>query len=221
MSVILPIFAIIVLGAVFRRTGFLRDEFWPTAEKVTYYVFFPCLLVGNLSTARFSDFAVLPMGGAIVTAITIVAAILLFLRRHLPMSGPAFTSTFQGSIRMNTYVGIAAAMVLSGTEGVTLSAVVIIAMVPLVNVLCVAVLAQHGKNNGDGGILATLRSIFTNPLILGCVLGILLNILQINLPSDVFEAIHILGRAALPLGPAAPWARGSTSKTSTPVSGPW
>lgn len=199
MTVILPIFAIILLGAVFRRAGFLGEGFWPHAEKLTYYVLFPCLLAGNLSTARFGDFAVLTTGGAIVTAILAVTALLLFLRPRLAMDGPAFTSLFQGSIRMNTYLGIATAMVLAGADGVTLSAVVIISVIPLVNVLCVTVLAHHGRDNG-GGLLATLRCVLTNPLILGCAAGIALNVLGAPLPPSLFEIVHILGRAALPLG---------------------
>ncbi len=199
MTVILPIFAIILLGAVFRRAGFLGDGFWPQAEKVTYYVFFPCLLVGNLSTARFGDFAILTTGGAIVTALLAVTALQLFLRPRLPLDGPSFTSLFQGSIRMNTYLGIATAMVLAGADGVTLSAVVIISVIPLVNILCVSVLAYHGRGNG-GGLLTTLRSIFTNPLILACAVGIVFNILDAPLPPSLFEIVHILGRAALPLG---------------------
>lgn len=200
MSVLLPIFAVIFLGVVFKRTGFLTDAFWPHAEKATYYVFFPCLLIGNLSTAHFGDYAVLPMSGAIVTGLLSVSALALFVRRWLPIEGAAFSSLFQGSIRMNTYVGIAGASALAGSDGVTLSAIAIIATVPLVNVLCVTVLAHMGTENSTGGVWRVLRSLISNPLIVGCAVGIFLNAANTSLPPSVFEVVHILGRAALPLG---------------------
>ncbi len=200
MTVLVPIFAVILLGVLCKRSGFLDESFWWQAEKATYYVFFPCLLMGNLSTARFGDFALLPMGGAIVTGLLTVSVLALFLRRFLRMDGPAFSSLFQGAVRMNTYVGIAGASALAGSDGVTLSAIAIIAVVPLVNVLCVTVLAHQGRGNGKGGLLGVLRQVLSNPLILGCLAGIGLNLGNAQLPQAVFEVVHILGRTALPLG---------------------
>jgi len=200
VSVLLPVFGVILLGVLFRRSGFLDGAFWLQAEKATYYVFFPCLLIGNLSTARFGDYAVLPMGGAIVTGLVATSAVALFLRRWLPLDGPEFSSLFQGAIRMNTYVGIAGASVLAGSDGVTLSAIAIIATVPVVNVFCVTVLVHLGRGNGAAGIWGITRSIGSNPLILGCFGGIILNATGATLPGGVFEVVHILGRAALPLG---------------------
>lgn len=200
MSVLLPIFGVILLGVLFKRSGFLERDFWTQVEKATYYVFFPSLLIGNLSTARFGDFAVLPMGGAIVTGLVSVSAVALFVRRWLPLGGPGFSSLFQGAIRMNTYVGIAGASVLAGSDGVTLSAIAIMAVVPLVNVLCVTVLAHQGQGNGTPRFWNVLRSIGANPLILSCIVGISFNLTGVVLPGGVFEMVHILGRAALPLG---------------------
>lgn len=200
MSVLLPIFVVILLGVVLKRTGFLTESFWPQAEKATYYVFFPCLLIGNLSTAQFGDFAVLPMGGAIVTGLLVISTGALFIRHWLPLDGPAFSSLFQGSIRMNTYVGIAGAAALAGTDGVTLSAIAIIATVPLVNVLCVSVLSHMGEGNGNAGFWGVVRSVIKNPLIIGCAIGIALNVANASLPPSIFEVVYVLGRAALPIG---------------------
>ncbi len=200
MSVLLPIFAVILLGCVFKRTGFLDQHFWRQAERVTYYVFFPCLLIGNLSTARFTDYAVLPMGGAIVTGLLSISGIALFVRSWLPLDGPAFSSLFQGAVRINTYVGIAGAAALAGSEGVTLSAIAIIAIVPLVNVLCVSVVSYLGRGDGQAGVWSTVYSLLKNPLIISCVVGIALNTSKASLPPSVFEVVHVLGRAALPLG---------------------
>jgi predicted permease len=49
-----PIFFVIGLGYVLRRSRFPGEAFWPTAEKLTYYLLFPALLVHRLALADFS-----------------------------------------------------------------------------------------------------------------------------------------------------------------------
>ena len=47
-----PIFALILLGLGLRRLGFPGDGFWPAAERLTYFLLFPALLVNRLAQAR-------------------------------------------------------------------------------------------------------------------------------------------------------------------------
>ncbi len=199
MTVLLPLFIIIFVGYILRRTKVLSQEFWIEAERATYYIFFPCLLVGNLAMADFGTSPALPMAGALISGVLVISTLGLFLRPRLPLSDAAFTSFFQGTIRPNTYVGIAGAMALAGPEGVTLAAIAIISMVPLVNLLCVPVVAHFGSR-GRNGLGRTLLEIVKNPLILACLLGMFLNFGGLELPTQVYEVIRLLGRAALPLG---------------------
>jgi len=198
MTVLIPIFAIILLGALCKRFNVLDHGFWPQAERATYYVFFPCLLFNNLATAGFEDMPVLPMAGAMVTAVLAVAGLLLFARPWLGLSGPAFSSVFQGAIRPNTYVGLAGAMTLAGAQGVTLTAIAILSMVPLVNLLCVPVVAHFGAGQ-DAGFKRTLLEIVKNPLLVACAAGALANATDVWLPPPVFEIFALLGRASLPM----------------------
>ena len=199
MNVLLPLFLIIFLGYLLRRTQLLSQEFWTEVERATYYIFFPCLLVANLAMADFGHLPALPMAGSLLTGIITISTIGLFLRTRLPLTDAAFTSFFQGCIRPNTYVGIAGAVALAGPEGLTLAAIAIISMVPLVNLLCVPVVAHFGTRE-QRGLSSTLLEIIKNPLIIGCAIGFLLNFSGIELPAMVFEVIRLLGRAALPLG---------------------
>jgi malonate transporter len=51
-AALVPIFALILLGYGLRRYRIVPDEFWVPAEKLTYYIFFPLLLLDNLSKAN-------------------------------------------------------------------------------------------------------------------------------------------------------------------------
>ncbi|EWY41883.1 transporter [Skermanella stibiiresistens SB22] len=194
-----PIFLLILLGYLLRRRRFVDDAFWVPAEKLTYYVFFPLLLLDNLSRATLGDLMVVPMGLSLVLAVLTTAAILYASRRHLKLDGPAFTSVFQGSVRPNTFVGLAAAAALFGKPGVTLFAIGLATVVPLVNVLCVVVLSRHGTGNGTS-FRAVALGILRNPIIIGVASGAALNLTGIGRPPLIGPVFEILGDAALPMG---------------------
>lgn len=198
LSAIVPIFLLILLGYALWRWGFPGDLFWPAAARLTYYVLFPALLIESLMRADLERLALLPMAGATALAVLLVALLLILTRRWLGLSDAAFTSVFQGSIRPNTYIGLAGAAALDGTRGLALAAIAIAASVPLVNVLSVAVLTRYGTTTVGGTRLlgATAR----NPLIIACGLGIALNLSGSGLPGPLAQLVPLLGDAALPLG---------------------
>jgi len=193
-----PIFALILLGLSLRWFGFPGDGFWPAAERFTYFILFPALLVHRLALSRLGDYAVLPVAFIIVALLLTMTALVYALRSWLNVDGPAFTSVYQGVIRFNTYVGLAVVLALFHAEGGTAAALVMAIMIPLINVLCVLVLSAHAHQLVT--VNGVLRGLLTNPLILGCLIGIGLNVSGIGLPWGSAAVLEILARAALPLG---------------------
>ena len=193
-----PIFALILLGLGLRRFGFPGDGFWPAAERLTYFILFPALLVQRLALARLGDYAVGPVAVVIVAMLLGMTALVYALRPWLKVDGPAFSSVYQGVIRFNTYVGLAVALAVFHVEGGTVAALVMAIMIPLINVLCVLVLTVHA--GGSATVAGVARGLITNPLILACLTGIGLNLSGIGLPWGSAAVLDILARAALPLG---------------------
>jgi malonate transporter len=196
---LLPIFALIVLGALFRATDFLDAGFWRPAEKLTYFILLPALLIDNLAT---SDLAGLPLYGPgliIVVSLVVMTGLLLALRRPIAPSGPEFTSVLQGAIRFNSYIGLAAASALYGKPGLTVAAIAILALVPVGNTISVLALARYGSGQTPTA-WATVRAVIGNPLIVACLLGAALGLTRIGLPLGTAPLLRILGTAALPLG---------------------
>ena len=194
---ILPIFGLILLGFVLRRFDFPGVGFWPVSERLTYYVLFPAMLISGLAGRHF-DGSAMGIGLTLASAICLVGAFLVFTRTMFNLDGPVFTSVFQGAIRPNTYVGLSAAAALLGPDWMTLSAVALLTLIPLVNVLCVLVLSRHGKHGGGLGRVGL--ELIKNPLILACAVGLTLSGLNLELPGIVLDLLTILGKAALPLG---------------------
>ncbi len=196
---ILPVFALIFLGTGLRTAGILGPAFWEGAERLTYFLLFPALLLTTLASAEFGDLAVLPMTAAIAAAVLAMAAGLLAAKPWLGMGGAAFTSLFQGSIRFNTYIGLAAASGVLGAAGLAAAAVAVALLVPLGNLLSVVALAWHAAETRTRPV-AVLRQLALNPLILASALGIAINLGGLELPPVVDPILTVLGRGALPLG---------------------
>ncbi len=190
-----PVFLLVLLGIVLRRIDMPGRQFWPLAEKITYYLFFPALLIRTLASAPFSatklgEVFVLGLGLLVVLSLGLAV-----LSRGLSVGGAAFTSIYQGAIRFNTYVGLAAASGLWGAPGLGAAAIIVAAMVPVVNVLSIAVFAfKLGRG------VSLWRQVLLNPLILACLAGIGLNLSGIGLPGWSDALLEILSRPALPIG---------------------
>ena len=147
-SALAPVFLLILLGYVIRRRALIAEAFWVPAEKVTYFLFFPALLLSNTAKANFGNLDLLPMIAAGVIAVLAVSLLAGILRPRLGLDGPSYTSVFQAFIRPNVYLGIAAAFALYGEPGLTLVSVCVAVLVPLVNVLGVVVLVRHAGSEG-------------------------------------------------------------------------
>ena len=213
---IAPVFLLIGLGFGLRRSGWPGEELWRPAEQLTYFVLFPALLLRTLATANFSGLAGarsiaglqgtsvggVPVGDIALVLVIAVAAMTLIVLVVSPIlrnDGRALTSLLQGSIRFNTYLGFAVLAAFYGERGLTLGAVYLAIMVPLVNVVSVVALAVVGSVFGGPWWRAPLE-IVRNPLIVACVLGIAINVAGLPVPSWIDGFLEILARAALPLG---------------------
>jgi predicted permease len=200
---LLPVFLLIATGYLSRVGGLIEANSWTGIERLTYFVFFPAVIIQTLARADLSSVPLLGVGAALICAILLNSFVLLLTRplleRSLGIDGPSFTSLFQASTRWNTFVGLAVAGSLFGPRGITLIAVAIAAMVPLLNVLALSVLVRYA--GGPKLTLAQmLRTLFVNPFIWSPAIGLTLNGAGVDLPQAVVSYIDILGRASLAAG---------------------
>ena len=140
LSALIPVALVVALGALLRQR-FLRDPAaWLGMEQLTYFVLFPALLVVSGARANLSKVNLAGVVGTFIVMLAILAIALLlvrpFLARSLKIDGPAFTSLFQGVLRWNTYVALAVTGGLYGASGITVAAVALVCLVPIVNVIC-------------------------------------------------------------------------------------
>jgi len=198
LTALWPVFTLLCLGYGIKRIGFPGPGFWEPAEKLIYFMLFPVLLVYKLSLADISAVPLWEVASAIIGLLLIGTILLLSIQRIRPMPSAGFTSVYQGGMRFNTYVGLAACAALYGDASLAIAAVVLAVMVPLLNLLCVLIFSIYTRR--DGGVRSTLMAVLKNPLILACVIGISLNLTGLGLPLAIESVAALLSSMALPLG---------------------
>jgi predicted permease len=203
VSALLPVFLVIALGVLLKQTLLPERSAWDALERLTFYVLFPALLIVTTAVADLREVPVAGVGGALLLAILILAALLLIIRkplsRALGINGAAFTSVFQGAVRWNTYVALGIAGSLYGAFGLALASVAIVAMVPILNFICVLVLARYAADRSPDA-RTTAGMVLRNPLIWSVLAGIAINVAGVPLPAIAVAFGEILGRGALALG---------------------
>jgi hypothetical protein len=203
LTALAPIFALILLGYGLKHLKIIEDAFWHPAEHLTYWVLFPALLLGSVAEADLSGMPIVQLSIAQALAVIVLlaatATIGLFMKT---VDGPSFSSVFQGVQRPNTYVALAAGGGLYGHSGIALAAFCATIMVPMVNVFSTIGMIHwaHPKEEGSHRGKLITKAIFTNPLILSCVLGGLLNWTGVGLTPVLASTLKILGQASLTLG---------------------
>ncbi|EUD08064.1 AEC family transporter [Providencia alcalifaciens] len=196
LLVLWPLFALITMGFILRRTALFSADFWPSAEKLNYFILFPALLISSLANAPL-DNPKLPYLACAILFILAISSLFVVLSKYLfKISIPRFGAHIQGIIRFNTYLGLAIIADLFGSEGIAISAVIMAILVPSCNVIAVLSLSAGKKVT----LKQLVMPIAKNPLIISCVIGILLNLLPIGLPCGSDQFLKLLAAASLPLG---------------------
>lgn len=191
-----PLVVLIALGYTLKQTQFIQNEFWANSEKLNYFILFPILLFSNLSDVRLDLNAIAQLLKALCIVTFCVSAFFWLFKRMYDIPPARFGVYVQSHIRFNTYIGLALMGTLYGPKGMQLFTMLIAVAIPLVNILSVLSFSQGEK----GQLMKTLLSIIKNPLILGCVVGVLFNLSGFHLFAGMQSFLKILASMSLPLG---------------------
>jgi len=200
VAALAPVFALIALGFLLKAAVFRAEQFWEPIEKITYYVLFPPLLILSMAQARVSGPVIVPLVAVLASIMVAIFAFLtIVVRPLLRIEGPAFSAVAQGSVRFNTFVGLAAAAALHGGAGTALLAIVLALLIPLSNILSVIALTRHAAERAPSW-RGTLAELISNPLIIASAIGLVLSVTEAPLPGFVTAVLDSLARASLALG---------------------
>lgn len=203
---LMPIFLIIALGKALTRTSFFSDDLARNLNRLTYWVALPALLLDKVTNATFSANEVSRISLLLILATigsAVVGTALAFFLKLNRRSAGAFV---QGSSRgNNAFIGLP--VILYSMTGLRpdIDAIATIALAPAIvfyNIFSITVLLAYGEPKGRSAAATTrlfIKQILTNPLLVSCVAGLLLNILGLHFPAAIQRSLSALGSAALAL----------------------
>lgn len=194
-----PIFALILLGALLRRLQFPGDHYWPGIERLIYFVLFPAMLIHHLSRADLTGNLVLTFTLILGLSLLLLSAVLVLFQLAWRQPSPQFTSVYQGAIRFNSYIALAVAGSVFDAQVFAIAALALGINIVLVNIGCTLAFSLSNPQL-QFSLVRLGRELITNPLILGCAMGLGINTLDIPLPQWTLETFRLLGATALPLG---------------------
>ncbi|MBU3917818.1 AEC family transporter [bacterium] len=200
LNSLFPVFGLLILGGLLKRWNFTNDGFLKTADKLIYFVFFPLMLFWKIGSARVSEF----QNGlylAVVVAIGIVFILSIISLKLFRISSYQAGSFSQSCYRFNTYVGVAIVMNALGDEGIQYFGILIGIIIPIINVLVIIVLIWHSGENYSyrQRVEYSAKALVSNPLIIGCVLGITYSGTLGTFPVFLNNTFSLISMITLPL----------------------
>ena len=133
--------------------------------------------------------------------IGIVGLLSLSVRLVLPtaaMSSPKLTTLFQATTRWNAFIALAAGEQIAGQSALSVIAVAMAFIIPVINVVNIVVLATFG--DGATTVKGVVVGVAKNPLVVACVVGLVLNLSGVALPDQVLQPLDFISRGALAVG---------------------
>lgn len=201
LNSLFPVFGLLILGGLLKRWKLTNDVFLKTSDKLIYFIFFPIMLFWKIGSAP-NDIG--SNGGLYLSAITavgivfVLSTIAIKLFRISDFQAGSFS---QSCYRFNTYVGVAIVLNALGDEGIQYFGILIGLVIPVINVLVILILIWHSGIDYSPGQRAkyTLKALISNPLIIGCLAGILYAKTVNTFPVFLDNMFSLMSMITLPL----------------------
>lgn len=195
---VLPTFFQIALGFILKRTFITDGFFWHGAERLTYYLLFPSLLIMSISQADFSAGNINAVIACTLLATATIGALSLASQWFFKFPLPTLSSVFQGATRFNTFMFISLSSALLGPDGLALSGIFLAYCIIFANITSVMVLSKCCQSKKQS-ILSIGLTLIKNPLIVGSAIGLCLAAFNLSLPRVLSIFLSQIGAAATPI----------------------
>jgi len=200
-SSLFPVFALLLMGYLLKRFGLTNETFLNTSDRLIYFIFFPMLLfwkIGGADTGGGISWDLCLVGIIAISVIYLVSTAAMKVFKVSAFKAGTFS---QSCYRFNSYIGMAIVYNALGDEGVMHFGILIGFVIPFINVLAVSTLIWYSgeRITLKKRIRVTLREIVTNPLIIGCVAGLLYARFINTFPVFLDNAFSLSAAVALPL----------------------
>lgn len=193
-KLIVPIFILVLLGALLRYRGMLTDRFVSTASHLVFQTALPALVFLKIANAPLHQLASLTLVWAALVSLAIYTVGLIIISRYYPPNQAVF---IQAGFRSNFgIIGLSIAWLLWGNPGLSKAALLLAFISPLYNVGSIVVFNYYNPQaNGP----SYWQSFVKTPMLWAALLGIAFAYYNWGISPVAEQTLQYLGALALPL----------------------
>ena len=198
-NAVAPFLILLGIGFAAVRLKLADRPFMDRLNALNYKVFFPFLMFNNVYSAKPENMPSVKLMVTGVLSVSLLVVLLVILVPKLVRENPRRGVVIQGIFRSNFIIyGIPLTTYVFGTEKSSICGMMIMIMVSLFNVAAVIVLEMF-REGGRIQPKQLLLGIVKNPLLQGCVVGLVFYLLQVRLPSFIASPVSSLAGLATTL----------------------
>lgn len=201
LNVVAPLFVLMAFGYLARLFKLVTISFLAEANKFVFRLSLPFMLFQNIRNTFNGEFSNTRLIIVSIIGVLIVILASLILVPLFVKSRPQRGSIIQGIYRSNFLIyGMPLATGMHGLEAMGPISVLMGSTIPVFNIAAVIILTIYSEDKRQK---ISTRNIFIdiikNPLIIGCVLGMVFGTLQIQFPAFIDKPMNELALIATPL----------------------
>jgi len=198
-NAVAPFLVLLGIGFAAVRMKWTDRAFMNRLNTLNFRLFFPFMMFNNVYNAKPED---LPSVKLMLTgplSFLVVVILLVIIVPKIVKENPRRGTIIQAIFRSNFIIyGIPLTTYVFGTGKSSVCGMMVLIMVSLFNVASVVVLEMF-REGGKIRPLPLLAGIFKNPLMQGCVAGLVFYLLQIRLPDFIATPVSSLAGVATTL----------------------
>lgn len=194
LGCVAPIFLVMCAGYLIRCSKLFPPELFDQLSTMCFRFFIPCLLFCNIYSADL-EHALAPnllvfLEGSLLVWFLINYILFTRLEPDCRRRGVYIQAAYRSNIAV---IGVTLAQSMMDSNGVAIVTMAVSILVPTYNVL--AVITLENCRGGKAALGQTFKSILKNPLIISCILGISVLVLDLKLPVQLEDTLADLGSA--------------------------
>ncbi|MEN6637345.1 MAG: AEC family transporter [Clostridiaceae bacterium] len=197
-NVVAPLMIYMLIGVVLRKTGVVDERIMRGANNIVYYVTLPLMCYRAIAAADIETMFDTPFLLYMAIGIVAVFALSFWLVPIFCKENKRRGVLILGVFRSNDAIfGLAVAAALLGENNLGMMSIAISLSVPLFSILAVIAMERFRSERVRFGTV--LLRVITNPIMIACYLGFLINLLNIEFPAVIQKPIDSLAAATTPI----------------------
>ena len=198
-NAVAPFLILLGVGFAAVRLKLADRVFLDRVNAFNYKLFFPFLMFNNVYSAKPENMPSVKLMLTGFLSVSLLVVLLVIVVPKFVRENPRRGVISQGIFRSNFIIyGIPLTTYVFGAEKSSICGMMIMIMVSLFNIAAVIVLEMF-REGGKVSAKKLLLGIVKNPLLQGCVVGLIFYLLRIRLPSFVASPVSSLANLATTL----------------------